>query len=203
MPTYRLPVVINAPNASPSVNVWHFRTGLWMSDTLDATSSAAAVAAIRSMYSSLAAYYPAGATISSEGPVNVVTSEAGGGTWASISGTGTGGNLPSILALCASWKTSIRARRGTGRTFFGPLVPGFLQSDGSITDAVLTQFRTNVGVLVDASKAANGWAVGVYGQESAMPGASAEARALAPHVFRDVVSFTIKDRFSVMRSRRP
>jgi hypothetical protein len=82
-------------------------------------------------------------------------------------------------------------------------VPGFLQSDGTITDAVLTTFRGHVQTLVSASLVDNGWAIGIYGQVNPTPKASAEERRAQPHVLRDVVSFTVKDRFSVMRSRRP
>ena len=198
-----MPVLITAPNTSQAVNVWHFRTGIDPGGAIDAAPASSAVTAIRTLYSNLAAYYPGGASITSEGPVDVETSEGVNAPFTAVAGSGVGGNLPSILAACVSWKSTIRARRGTGRTFFGPLVPGFLQSDGTITDAVLTQFRTHVQTLVSASLQDNGWAIGIYGQVRATPKASAEERRAEQHVLRDVVSFTVKDRFSVMRSRRP
>jgi hypothetical protein len=203
MPIYRMAVNITSPNASPAVNVWHFRTGIDPGGAIDAAPASSAVSAIRGLYNSYAPYYPAGASITSDGPVDVDTQEGVTAPFTAVAGSGTGGNLPSLLALCISWKTTSRTRRGTGRTFIGPLVPGFLQTDGTITDTVLTNFRTVAQTLVSASLVDNGWAIGVYGQVQATPKATAEERRNQPHVLRDIVSFTVKDRFSVMRSRRP
>lgn len=203
MSVFRLPVKIAAPNASASVNVWHLRSGTWDVPAIDNAALTAGVQRIRALYLAIAAYYPAGTTVTSEGPINVSSGEAPAAAFAPVTGTGTGGSLPPHLACCVSWKTSSRTRRGTGRTFFGPLVTGWLETDGTITNAVLANMRTNVASLVTDSGAANSWAIGVYGQQDAMPGAPAEARQLAPHVFRDITSSTIRDTFAVMRSRRP
>lgn len=203
MSVFRLPVKIAAPNASPSVNVWHLRSGTWDVPAIDNAALTAGVQRIRAAYFNIAAYYPTGTTITSEGPVNVQSGEAPAAAFTAVSGTGTGGSLPPHLAVCSSWKTSSRTRRGTGRTFWGPLVTGWLEADGTITQAVLANFRTQVSTLVTDSMAANSWAIGIYGQQDAMPGAPAAARQLAPHVFRDIISVTVRDSFAVMRSRRP
>jgi len=203
LPVYRLAIRITSPSSSPSTNVWHFRTGNWGDSIIDAAAAAGAISRLRSLYANVASYWPTGWSATSDGPVNAVTKEAGPGSWTTVAGTGVGGTLPPHLAVVASWKTTSRTRRGTGRTFFGPLVPGWMQSDGTITDAVLTNFRTEVNSFVTDSKVDNGWAFGVWGQQDAMPKATSEARLAAPHLFRDVLTGTVKDQFAVMRSRRP
>lgn len=92
-----------------------------------------------------------------------------------------------------------------GRTFIGPLQNGTLEPNGTVATASLTVLNNAVQALVDSSTSAgvlNEWAIGVYGQEDATPGASPEIRRAEPKVLRDITDFRIKDRFSVLRSRR-
>lgn len=89
-----------------------------------------------------------------------------------------------------------------GRTFLGPLNAGCLSTDGTPVDTFVTHVNTAVANLIEASDSATSWAVGVWGQQNRLPGASSEDRRLAAHVHRDSVSGLMKDRFAVMRSRR-
>lgn len=89
-----------------------------------------------------------------------------------------------------------------GRTFIGPLAIGCIQTDGTPVPGVITQVSTASTNLLNASQGIGGWAVGVWGQQSKMAGASSQDRAAAPHVHRDITSFKVKDRFAILRSRR-
>lgn len=203
MPTYKAVVNITAPNTSPSVNVWHLRTATSAEDTAGKALAQSALDAVRTMYNSYSLYLPTGTTMKCDGVIDVASDVGVTLTWPTVGFAGTGSQFPPHLAVCFGWKTSLRARRGMGRTFLGPLVVGVGEADGTIGSAILTGLNTAANTLVNASIVDNGWAIGVYGQQDAMPGASSEQRALAPHVLRDLVGVSIKDKFAVMRSRRP
>ena len=122
-------------------------------------------------------------------------------TFASVTGTGAVGYAPQALSVVVTWKTSIAARRGRGRTFLGPMGSGIMQTDGSITDANLTTIRTAAAALVTSSLGYANGAIGVYGVETPRTDDSVPYSSL-PHVFRDYTSSSVRDIFGIMRSRR-
>jgi len=192
--------------AGRCINTWHVRTGNLIPTEQAAINSAAS--ALRSFYGTVANLCPSlpAATWRCDFAVNVQdqtdlpvsqtsfapVATAGGAIWA-----------PPHLAICVSWKTSIRARRGRGRSFLGPLTGGQMQSDGTVLDASLTTLTTAATTLVNASLTDNDWALGVWGLENpAPPGFGGDYNDL-PHVIRDFTGFSMQDKFAVMRSRRP
>ena len=201
MPVHRFPVTITDARAGVCTNVWHIRTAPIASD-LQANINAAA-AAIRAFYASQVTQLPSGTTVKGDFATDVVESTDVPVTFATVTGTSAGNVAPPHLAICISWKTSIRGRRARGRTFLGPLHASVLDTDGTVATAVQNAVRTEANNLVTASMVDNGWAVAIWGQENAMPKADAASRAAAPHVARDIIGATVNDRFAVMRSRRP
>jgi hypothetical protein len=203
MPVYRVPVTITAPFAGGSCNnTWHVRTGAVPGD--EHASFDAAVAAIRTFYSTLKDFYPATTTITCDAGIEVDEKYDYPVTWATLtSGTTPAGTAPPHLAICINWLTTSRTRRGRGRTFFGPLAPSHMQTDGTPVDGSLTQFRTAATALCTASLVDNGWAVAIYGLQSPAPKPPPADLNTLPHVARDIVSAKINDKFAVMRSRRP
>lgn len=102
---------------------------------------------------------------------------------------------PKGLSLCVSWRTSLRARRGRGRTFLGPMSDGMLEpGTGLPYEPNRLVIQNKVNDLLEASTGVNGWALGVYGQE--------EARVATPKVLRDFIAGDVSKEFSLLRSRR-
>lgn len=210
MPLFRVPINLSyTSGGGPGVNVWAVRA---VSETNVFTNVDLnnAVSAIRSFYAYLAgngtvpsSLYPPGTTITLGEVVDRETSESVTPTFATLGPMGTGNTAPPALQMVVSWKTSLRARRGMGRTFLGPLGSGCLATDGTPVPGVVTLINEACTNLLTASEAATGWAVGVWGQQEKLPKDSTpEDRRAAPHVHRDITGFTVKDRFSILRSRR-
>lgn len=202
--TFRLPVRVGWSGAgAPGVNVWHFRCDDSLGTGLGSAFQAA-VDAIHTFYSDLLNTTAATVTFDADAATNVADQTSHTISWTHLARGGSPYfGAPPVLAQCISWKTSIAARRGHGRTFFGPLATAQLQDDGSPLDAFQALVRTASQKLVDASTGANGWAVGVYGQQNQAPrGTTSAQRAALPHVFRDITGFTLRDQWAILRSRR-
>jgi hypothetical protein len=128
--------------------------------------------------------------------VNMETDATASATWSTITIGATGNDLPPANQICVSWRTSIAARRGTGRTFIGPLNTGVAAPDGSILSTVRNNVLTAATGLRSRNLTINGWAVGVWGLQSA--GGDRQA----PRVLRDITGATVGTSFAVLRSRR-
>lgn len=201
MPVYRLPVTITDTRAGKCTNVWHFRTVA--DSTVGDEAIKNCVLALRQFYVTNASILVVGATVTADFAVDVETGAEKAVTWAPVAGSQPTPACPPHLSVCISWKTSIRGRRARGRTFLGPHGLGAIDADGTVQVLTLNQVKTSADALVAASLADNGWAIGVWGQQDAMKGASSQARAEAPHVLRDIRGWSCSDKFAVMRSRRP
>lgn len=197
MAVFRIPVTLTwTGSGSPGVNVFHLRTtessgtpgnSLIIEDGLDVLQTF-----ITAVYNQVGA---AGLTWSmGESITDVVTQEDMSQAARTGTGGGSGNLAPPALAVCVSWKTSLAARRGRGRTFIGPLTAGCMDSTGTPLNSDLTALRTAVSNFVTASNAIAGGSFAVYGQESPLlPDAK---------VARDITSGSIRDQFAVLRSRR-
>lgn len=203
MGVYRANVNIVHGSVSPGVNVWHLRTDTDATDTAGHAMAQDALDKLRAFYGSLAAGMASGTTYKCDGITDVESDEGVSLNWSTVTGAQAGQLLPPASSVCISWKTSIRARRGMGRTFIFPITYGWLDGDGTLLAGALTILNGAATTLRDASLLDNGWAFGVWGQQNAMPGADSLARRNAPHVLRDFTGFNIKDKFATMRSRRP
>lgn len=204
MGVYRVPVTLTYPNGGPpGVNVFSLRIAadpLGEGDEIDN-----ALNQLMSFYGGISDQLAPGTTVSM-GPdiVNRETLEDASRPYQSTGSTVTGSAAPPHLAAVISWKTSLRARRGVGRSFIGPLYAGAIDVDGTIAPATVSDIQTRANQLISASASAlNAWAFGVWGLDQ--PGEYDDLGRLKPdqpHVHRDFVSMSIKDQFGVLRSRR-
>lgn len=211
MPTYRVPVELMwAGSGSPGANVWHVRTTAEFG--ADPLQLQAAIDAIRTFYRDIAVgdadtVYPliaSGTLINLGTVVDVDSQEIAEPTFDEIVASSNTGLAPAPVAVTVTWRTSIAARRGRGRTFVGPVGSLAVQTDGTIKDEYVDNLRTVANNLVAASVPANNWAVGVYGQVDSLTGEgiTPEQRRLAPKVLRDITGATVRDKWAVLRSRR-
>jgi hypothetical protein len=188
-----------------AVNIWHFRAGTAISQAgspVDEAAFAGAVDAIHTFYGSItgtgtntAQILAHGAKVNATAAINVETQEAHTVNFAPMTVGGTGGKAPYSMAICINWYSSVASRRGRGRSYLGPLDGYMLDADGTPRDDYLTPLRAAGQRLIDASKASNGWGIGVWGLEQAGGGPK------APHVLRDLVGLKVNDNFAWLHSR--
>ena len=202
MTIFRCPINITFPGAgSPGANIWHFRT----TGAIGAVETGQAqnmVNILRTFYQSVNTLMPATTSITLGTVTEVTTAREITPTFAAVTGSGTGSAMQA-LAVVVTWKTSIAARRGRGRTFLGPLATSVVQSDGTINDSNLTTIRASAAALVSSSLADGNGALGVYGYDAAKTPGKANPRNPADgKIFRDFTSYQIRDLFGVLRSRR-
>jgi len=202
MAIFRVPILLTFPGAgSPGVNVWHIRTV----DPVLVTELSQAntlIGYLRTFYTYNVAHYPATTTITLGTVTEVITSREIVPTFASVTGVGVA-SAPQMLSLVITWKTSIASRRGRGRTFFGPLPTAAMQNDGTPVAALVSLAQSSAATLISSSTAYGNGAIGVWGYENAkLPGKANVRNPADPKVFRDFVSYNVRDLFGVLRSRR-
>lgn len=203
MPIFRVPINITFPGAgSPGVNVWHIRT---VADPLAAgelSQANAIIAFIRTFYNTILAHYPATTNLSLGTVTEEGTSREIVPTMASLTGTGVG-SAPQALALVVTWRTSIAARRGRGRTFLGPHVTADIQSDGTPSSSLVSDVNSASATLISSSMGFGNGAVGVWGYSAAKtPGKQNPRNPADAREFRDYTGRAVRDLFGVLRSRR-
>lgn len=183
---HRMNVDLSWPaQGGPGVNVWHMRD--------DGAATANGLAdAVRAFYVGLfaAQVVPVGYTASFDGElVDVQTSEilsVDSWTMTKAGGSTAFAALPAMLIMTC--RTSLATRSGRGRKFFGPCTPSVFGTDGTITDAVLTDVQADADALLAASEAAIESALGVWSPTD--------------QVFRDFTALQFRDYAAVLRSRR-
>lgn len=196
MSVWRMPVNLQWTGpGSPGANIWHFRLE---AEVFDKAEFDAAVAAIHDFYQGLVNnnIYSPSVLIDAESAVDVETQEERVVDFGAIAPGSGGTEAPEVLQIVAGWRTSIAARRGRGRTFIGPLAASTMDPNGSVANTPRQVVVDYAQTLVDASTAANGWAIGVYGLQTSGGGPT------APRVLRDFTGVKVRDRFAVLRSRR-
>lgn len=198
MAIYRIPVSITGGGLpSPAINVWHCRVET-LGDLEGGPTSPynGPLGALQDFYTRTKQDYPGGMVIQVPNSIIDVDTQEETSDYtdlAPIIATGTNA-APRGLAVTVSWKTSVAARRARGRTFLGPLSYTMLQTDGTIADAFRSTLIVELQDLLNKSTAVNGWALGVYGQQTAgIP---------TPKVLRDFTAFSVADKFAHLRSRR-
>lgn len=206
MPVYRVPATISGWSGGPGVNVWYVRTVA--EPTVDGpswlTQLGGALDAIGDFYTDTTAYW---ASVSVTIGLDVTDVETGEEPAATVTPqtrvVGINPLAPKPLALCVTFKSSLKARRGTGRKFLGPLNTSLFEADGTPSTAALTAVRTAANNLVAASAASNAWAIGIWGLQDEWPSWDAGPPPKnTPRVLRDVTSAMVNDKFAVLRSRR-
>lgn len=163
-----------------------------------------AITAIRAFYNTLSSFMAPGMQVSVGPDIVERDSLEDQARPAQTAGAGSGTNAAApALQLCLSWKTSLRARRGMGRTFFGPLNSTAVDAFGTPAATLISQAEQAANNLLAASNNATGWAIGVWGLQN--PGQYDASGVLIPgqpHVHRDAIGFKIRDQFAILRSRR-
>jgi hypothetical protein len=200
MAIFRVPFNITFPGAgSPGANIFHIRTAISTApeELLEAN---ALVSYIRTLYTNAANYMPTGTTItlgtvSEEGTQREIVP-----TFSAVTGSGTGSSMQA-LALVITWRTTVAARRGRGRTFIGPLATATVQADGTPADTFRATMATAAAGLVSSSMAYGNGAIGVWGYAGAK-GSGTPRDPNDPRVFRDFTGSNVRDLFGVLRSRR-
>jgi hypothetical protein len=202
MAIFRVPVNIAfAGTGSPGANIWHIRTAT-PALTTELSEANTLIGYIRSFYNTCAGIFPTTTTITLGTVTEELTSREITPTFTTVTGLGTGSAMQA-LAIVVTWRTTIAARRGRGRTFVGPVATSVMQSDGTITDANRTTVQNAANALVTSSVGWGSGAVGVYGYNAAkMPGKENPRDPNDGRVLRDVTGAQIRDLFGVLRSRR-
>lgn len=191
---YRMPVILKGPFSGEAVNVWHFRK--------EDVAGGSPVAAIRKFYERLAvnvveagSILASGTRITAPVAVDVETETVIDPGFDPLTVEAGHGMAPVRLAICVTWRSSLAARRGRGRTFVGPLGGQVVHPDGSVKPQALTAVKTAADELVNTSLVDGNGAVGVWGldHKGGLPD--------APHVLRDIVAASVKQDFATLRSR--
>ena len=197
MAVYRIPIELrNGSFPSPMANVWHGRADSSGAIFDPAQAAGTMLGELQTFYGQCVQMLAAGTTVhfpteivdvdtKEETPIQPINPIAATATTIA----------PKGLSICISWRTSLRARRGRGRTFLGPLSGNFLEnSTGAPYAGFRSALQTAVDDLLEASSGVNGWALGVYGQEQPLVDTA--------HVLRDFTQGVVSDEFTLLRSRR-
>ena len=200
MPVVRVPIDLAWPYAgSPGVNIWHLR----VLDENELTPGVSEMLGhLHTFYTAIAPFLAPGTTVNLGDMTDVANQNYVDGSWTTINGPTSGSAAPQALQLCVSWRTSLAARRGMGRTFLGPLAAGVASStDGTPLVTAVDAVQDAVDDLVSASQAAVNGAIGVYGYQSAVPAGGARNEN-DPRVIRDILQGRVRNKFAVLKSRR-
>jgi hypothetical protein len=172
-------------------NTWTVRT---VSDTGSTSQIATLMGGVQSFYTAIQATFPTNSTFTWDGTAQqlgvpdpqLITPAS---PW-TVTGTGAASTYgPAPAMICVTWRSSLANRRGRGRTFLGPLIPGAFQADGSLATATLGGFRTAAANLV------------TFSTSSAVAGALA-VWSETDQVARDFIASSVTDQVAVLRSRR-
>lgn len=198
MAILRVPIELTWNGAgSPGVNVWHLRVTDLIGDTQDAIDT------LHTFYSDLMTtgadhgqIYRNGTRANLGAMVDLETDEGAHAAFPTITAVSPPAAAPPANQIVVSWHSSVRARRGNGRTFLGPCSQSVVDDDGTIHTTALNNVKGFVDKFLSASLSDTGWAYGVWGLET--KGGPPDA----PHVLRDFVGAQVRDQFAVLRSRR-
>lgn len=192
MPVYRATVDLRfTAGAGRGTNTWSIRTPL---DDLDGGSIQNLMALVLAFYAQCESVIPQSSSASWDGTVQELGTPnpeyRNPGTAWTVGGVAPANAYgPAPAMACVTWRTSLAARSGRGRTFLGPLAATAWQGDGSLAPAALTTVRTAAQALVDNSlnDGLDG-GIGVWSE--------------VDQVHRDVVSSSVTDQAAILRSRR-
>ena len=181
----------------PGVNTWH--------QEIDASLAEpqAVIDTLKNFYTEISGFYPGGTTIRHLGTVtDVDTDEEQGGLvgWTVTSASPTS-RLPAAAMMCLSWRSTLRARRGMGRTFIGPLTDAVDDGDGTPANDFVAALTTAGQNLITASQSHVNQEMGVYGLVDPIPKGTVPT-GLEPRTLRPFMACTVNDKYAILRSRR-
>lgn len=189
MPVFRTQVRLNfQAGRLVGTNTWHLRTN----GTLNGGQIAEIRSALLAFYTGVASAVPTSHVSSWDGFFTEIATGSPGvqevGATFSVPGTGGANYGAAANMACVSWRSTLAARSGRGRTFIGPLSVTALQGDGTLSTTPLTALRNAAQALVSTSASANGWGIGVWSEKDG--------------VLRDIVASQVTDSVAILRSRR-
>jgi hypothetical protein len=161
------------------------------SATLCATRLQNALAAGKSMFSTTTVFTSDAFVDTIDPATGVITGTDTITPW-TVAGDQGPGYLPPATQLCTTWKTDdvVAGHRVRGRTFWGPLAVGDLDSDGSPAAAKLSHQSAAEAAWVDSG------ATAVYTCVWHRP------RGGSGGSDHEITGYSHKDKFAVLRSRR-
>lgn len=190
MPTARIPIDLTWTGASgsPGANIYHARAD--SIDQFNADFDALGVI-LFDFYDTIKDMYCTDVTIRWAGEASGVGDDTGqvysGNAW-SVSGTNGTDHLSPALNVMIRWRTESGGAHGRGRNFYGPLIDGASESNGTPDEDVRDEFQAAADALVAASSGFGNGALGVYSR--------------VEDVFRDFTSATVPNYFAILKSRR-
>lgn len=205
MAIFRVPINLTwSGSGSPGVNVFHVRDDAWPGSTnLDTT-----ISALRDAYADLCnsttGILALGTKVSLGDIVELESGEyvqPGAGAWTDQTSARTGGNAAPALQIVVSWRTTLAARRGMGRTFLGPLAAPCVDADGTPTTAAMTAAKAFGQDVLNQNGTVGSSRIGIYGAQAALTDAQKQSGDY-PRVLRDITGYRVRDQFAVLRSRR-
>lgn len=189
MATWRGVVTLNnGVLGGTGTNTWHIRT---IAGPTAASNAEILFEHLREFYDDRKGAFPLGTTVSWNGVFAGVGADEGESLetapW-SVLGTGNGNSLPPANCIVVSWSGVSGDRSKDGRTFFGPITVNANAANGTLEDAVVTDFRNAAADLISDSKADGNGAFGVWSRQE--------------QILRDFDESHVSDKFAVLRSRR-
>lgn len=202
MSVWMTPVEISyTDSGAPGVNTWHWRIDDLATDPEGAKQDN--VDLIHEFYHGLNQSLSGGVGIFAGGTVFTMgesrrldEEESQTFDWDDITAAAGEGDMPASQQICVSWRTSLSARRGRGRTFLGPLDTRAMGADGRLTSEAADLVNLAAANLVDSSTAIDGGSIGIWGLETSGTGPA------GAKVLRDVTGHSLRNVFAVLRSRR-
>lgn len=184
---------------APGYSIFHMRDFAG-SDPVVAEAEAA-MARVRTFFTSIVSLIPAVASVQVESDVEVIEETNGdllnvlSGTAVSAVSGGASGSAPFAAPVggVVTWRTSVvrNSRRIRGRTFLVPLSSAAFETNGTLSSSALTDINTAATSLTNPAGSPD---MGVWARPTA-PGATDGLWAAA-------TSFSIPDMGTVLRSRR-
>lgn len=183
---YRYVVSLNYPQGGgPGANIWHFRA-------LSQADTQPVIDAIEAFYVPLLPFFQQGMQV--VGPDEAVNGIEGDSpeyepqTGFTLTSTDSGPVAPPMCQAVVGWRTASATRSGRGRTFVGPFGEDSIDTNGSLSAALLTACNAAGQTVVDFNDSLGNGAIGVWSPTQ--------------NVLRDITGRRVRDQFAVLRSRR-
>lgn len=190
MPIYRMTVTTRFPGGSGAgTNTWHFRT-----TDVPVFGAPSPADIVKGFYQTLQSNLGAPYFFSWDGSLQevltadpqLVAVQEGWTLQGSAGGNADSG--PAGVGMCITWRTSVATKSGRGRTFLAPLPIGWYESNGTLTDSILTTIRGAAAHVVDLSVADGNGGICIVSKKDA--------------IARDIIGSTINDQVAYLSSRR-
>lgn len=202
MSLFRVVANITGPKPGlPGVNVWHVKT----QDVSPLSELDRALDALKGFYTTLAPYLAPAVTVTLGQDVLDIQEQSDEiRTARTVTSTASAapGDLAPLLAIVIGWRTDLRARRGMGRTFVGPLADAAIATDGTPSSSAMLAAQNAGQALVDSNNTVPDFDICVNGLRDPKNTRQLEPDGTFAREFRPFTGVKIRDQFGAMRSRR-